>query len=78
MVAVASSIPTGSNIFSKFIFPEIIYLTDLVSDFLSDLTVVKTWSSSNVPDKMMTRKANFVRRTISVLASENNMTFRKW
>ena len=43
MVAVASSTPTGGNFLSrsKFIFPEFIYLTDLLPDFLSDLLIVK-------------------------------------
>ena len=49
MVAVASSTPTGGNFFSKFIFPGFICLTDLLSDFLSDLLIVKNSEKDSSP-----------------------------
>ena len=41
MVAPVSSNPTGGNFFNKFTFPEFIFQTDLLSDFLSELFIVK-------------------------------------
>ena len=41
MVAVGRSNPTGGNFFDKFIFPEFICLTNLLSDFLPELVIVK-------------------------------------
>ena len=41
MVAVRSSNLTGGNILVNSFFPEFLCLTDLLSDFLSDLLIVK-------------------------------------
>ena len=42
MVAVGRSNPTGGSFINKFIFPEFICLTDILSDFLPELVIVKT------------------------------------